>query len=58
MPLSNFAITEVDGAEYYELIGELPASSSLEMIVIELRVLAENAIAAARDLREAFADAA
>ncbi len=58
VPLSNFAITEVDGAEYYELIGELPASSSLEMIVLELRVLAENAIAAARDLREAFADAA
>ena len=54
VPLSNFAITEVDGQEYYELIGELPASSSLEMVLLELRVLAGNAISAASELREAF----
>jgi uncharacterized protein YjfI (DUF2170 family) len=55
VPLSNFAITEVDGRDYYELIGELSIESSLRMIVLELRVLAENAIAAADDLRTEFA---
>lgn len=55
VPLSNFAITEVDGRDYYELIGELSAESSLQMILLELRVLADNAISAARDLRVAFA---
>jgi len=55
VPLSNFAITEVDGRDYYELIGELSSESNLSMILLELRVLADNAISAARDLREAFA---
>jgi uncharacterized protein len=55
VPLSNFAITEVDGRDYYELIGELSAESSLRMILLELRVLAENALAAADDLRSQFA---
>ncbi len=55
VPLSNFAITEVDGRDYYELIGELSSESSLRMITLELRVLAENAIAAADDLRAEFA---
>lgn len=55
VPLSNFAITEVDGRDYYELIGELAAASPIEMIVLELRVLADNAISAAGDLRSAFA---
>ena len=55
VPLSNFAITEVEGRDYYELIGELSAESSLSMILLELRVLAENAISAASDLRDAFA---
>lgn len=55
VPLSNFAITEVDGREYYELIGELAIESSLRMIALELRVLAENAISAASDLRTEFA---
>lgn len=54
VPLSNFAITEVDGRDYYELIGELSVESSLRMITLELRVLAENAIAAADDLRTEF----
>ena len=55
VPLSNFAITEVDGRDYYELVGELAAASPIEMIVLELRVLADNAISAADDLRTAFA---
>lgn len=55
VPLSNFAITEVDGRDYYELVGELAAQSPIEMIVLELRVLADNAISAADDLRTAFA---
>ena len=55
VPLSNFAITEVDGRDYYELIGELATASSAEMIALELRVLADNAISAAGDLRTAFA---
>lgn len=54
VPLSNFAITELDGRDYYELIGELSIESSLRMIALELRVLAENAIDAAGDLRSAF----
>jgi len=57
VPLSNFAITEVEGREYYELIGELSVESSLHTILIELRVLAHNAIEAAADLRHAFAAA-
>lgn len=54
VPLSNFAITEVEGREFYELIGELSIESSLRTILIELRVLAENALDAAADLRNAF----
>ena len=57
VPLSNFAITDVDGREYYELIGELSVESSLRTILIELRVLAHNALDAAADLRHAFAAA-
>lgn len=55
VPLSNFAITEMGARDYYELIGELSIESSLRHIVLELRVLAENAISAASDLRDAFA---
>lgn len=55
VPLSNFAISEVDGRDYYELIGELSIESSLRLIVLELRVLAENALSAASDLRTEFA---
>ncbi|HEX8400555.1 MAG TPA: YjfI family protein [Allosphingosinicella sp.] len=57
VPLSNFAITEADGRDYYELIGELSADSNIATILLELRVLAENAISAASELREAFASA-
>ena len=55
VPLSNFAIADVDGREYYELIGELSSNSDIATILLELRVLAENAISAASELREAFA---
>lgn len=55
VPLSNFAITEVDGRDYYELVGELSIESNLRLIVLELRVLAENALSAASDLRTEFA---
>lgn len=58
VPLSNFGISTVDERDFYELFGELATTSSLETVVIELRVLAENAIEAAADLRDAFVPAA
>lgn len=58
VPLSNFGIATVDGRDFYELFGELATTSALGEIVIELRALAENAIEAATDLREAFVPAA
>jgi len=58
VPLSNFGISAVNGRDYYELFGELAPSSSLDDILIELRVLAENAIEAASDLRSSFTPAA
>ena len=54
VPLSNFGITTVEDRDYYELMGEISAKTSLQTILIELRTLAENAIAAAGDLRESF----
>lgn len=53
VPLSNFAITEVDEVEFYELIGELSPDSPLDAILLELRVLAQNALDAAGELRGA-----
>jgi uncharacterized protein YjfI (DUF2170 family) len=53
VPLSNFAITAVDGQEVYELMGELSCKTTLQTILIELRTLAENAIDAT-ELRETF----
>ncbi len=58
VPLSNFGIGSVEGRDYYELFGELATSSRLDTIVIELRTLAENAIDAATDLRNAQIPAA
>lgn len=55
VPLSNFAITTVDGRDYYELIGELALDSPLAAVEEELHVLADNAIDAASDLRAEFA---
>jgi len=57
VPLSNFAITSVNGEEIYELMGELSCKTTLQTILIELRTLAENAIDAT-ELRETFGAAA
>jgi uncharacterized protein YjfI (DUF2170 family) len=54
VPLSNFGITTVAGREYYELFGELSCKTTLQTVIIELRMLAENAIRAASDLRDNF----
>lgn len=53
VPLSNFAITTVNGEDVYELMGELSCRTTLQTILIELRTLAENAIEAT-ELRETF----
>lgn len=58
VPLSNFGITTVAGRDYYELFGELSRKTTLQTVIIELRMLAENAIRAASDLRDDFASAA
>ena len=58
VPLSNFGITTVAGRDYYEIFGELSCKTTLQTVIIELRMLAENAIKAASDLRENFASAA
>jgi hypothetical protein len=58
VPLSNFGITTVGGRDYYELFGELACKTTLQTVLIELRMLAENAIRAASDLRENFQAAA
>jgi uncharacterized protein YjfI (DUF2170 family) len=58
VPLSNFGITTVASRDYYEIFGELSCKSTLQTVIIELRMLAENAIRAASDLRENFAAAA
>jgi uncharacterized protein len=58
VPLSNFGITSVAGRDYYEIFGELSCKTTLQTVIIELRMLAENAIRAAEELRENFASAA
>ncbi|WP_310541316.1 YjfI family protein [Phenylobacterium sp.] len=58
VPLSNFGITTVADRDFYELFGELATTSSLADIIVELRMLAENAIEAASDLRTSFTPAA
>lgn len=58
VPLSNFGITTVASRDYYELFGELSCKTTLQTVVIELRMLAENAIRAASDLRDNFQTAA
>lgn len=58
VPLSNFGITTVAERDYYELFGELACKTTLQTVVIELRMLAENAIRAASDLRDTFTRAA
>lgn len=58
VPLSNFGITTVAERDYYEIFGELSCKTTLQTVVIELRMLAENAIRAADELRNNFASAA
>ena len=58
VPLSNFGITTVSDRDYYEIFGELSCKTTLQTVVIELRMLAENAIRAADELRQNFASAA
>ncbi len=58
VPLSNFGITTVAERDYYEIFGELSCKTTLQTVVIELRMLAENAIRAADELRLNFASAA
>lgn len=58
VPLSNFGITTVAARDYYELFGELACKTTLQTVIIELRMLAENAIRAAEELRDDFASAA
>ena len=58
VPLSNFGITTVAGRDYYEIFGELACKTTLQTVIIEVRMLAENAIRAADELRENFASAA
>ena len=50
----EFGISTVDGRDYYELFGEISSKTSLQTVLIELRMLASNAIDAAGDLRESF----
>jgi uncharacterized protein len=58
VPLSNFGITTVGGRDYYEVFGELSCKTTLQTVIIELRMLAENAIRAADELRDNFTAAA
>ena len=58
VPLSNFGITTVAGRDYYEIFGELSCKTTLQTVIIELRMLAENAIRAASELRDNFNNAA
>ncbi len=58
VPLSNFGMTTVAGRDYYEIFGELSCKTTLQTVVIELRMLAENAIQAAEELPGKFAAAA
>lgn len=52
IPLSNFGITTIDGAEWYELFGALSARSDAEALVEEVAVLATNAADAAEWIGE------
>lgn len=58
VPLSNFGITTVGERDFYELFGELSCKTTLQTVLIELRMLAENAIRAASDMRSNFSAAA
>jgi uncharacterized protein YjfI (DUF2170 family) len=52
IPLSDFGITTLDGAEWYELFGSLSARSGSDELVEEVAVLAANAVDAAEWIGE------
>ena len=52
VPLSTFGLTQVNGAEWYELFGSLSASSGADEMVEEVVVLAGNAVEAAEMIGE------
>ncbi|WP_120716948.1 DUF2170 family protein [Tsuneonella amylolytica] len=52
IPLSNFGLTIVDGAEWYELFGRLSSRSASADVVEEVAVLADNARNAAEWIAE------
>lgn len=52
IPLSNFGITTIEGAEWYELFGNLSARSDADALVEEVAVLAANAGDAAEWISE------
>jgi uncharacterized protein len=47
IPLSNFSITTLNGAKYYEIIGEISVRTSVEDLLEEIAVLADNALESA-----------
>ena len=52
VPLSTFGITQIAGAEWYELFGSLSSHSRAEVIVEEVATLAVNAVEAAEMVNE------
>lgn len=52
IPLSNFGITTVDDAEWYELFGALSSRSDATALIEEVAVLAANAVDAAEWISE------
>lgn len=52
IPLSNFGITTIDNAEWYELFGALSSRSDADALVEEVAVLAANAGDAAEWISE------
>lgn len=52
IPLSNFGLTEFDGIEWYELIGELSSWSDADALIEEVAVLATNSVEAAEWIGE------
>ena len=52
IPLSTFGITQVDGADWYELFGSLSAYSDAGALVEEVAVLSANSVDAAEWIGE------
>lgn len=44
LPLSSVGISQIQHDEYYVAFGALSVSSSLEDIILEITILAENAL--------------